>query len=119
MRNFPRPPTEAELGLIEWLLTEAAVVPDVTRFLAQTTELEIIGCCKCGCPSVEFIADAQAKGATMVADAQGKSPEGVAIGILLWQREGRLASLEVYGYETHPYSLPRPEDLSPAFPAVG
>jgi hypothetical protein len=112
-----RSATVEEQRLITWLLTHAAVAPEPRPFLEQVATLAVLGRCECGCPSVDFAAEGQSGGASIVADAHGLSPEGPAVGVILWARDGRLSGLEVYDYEgAHPYSLPRPESLSPAFP---
>jgi hypothetical protein len=61
---------------------------------------------------VDFLPDAA--GASIVAEAYGRSPEGIDLGLILWVREGHLAALEAYDYgDSVPFTLPRPEDLTP------
>ena len=111
-----RPASLEERELIGWLLRHAATTPDVDPFLAQIPDLHVVGMCGCGCPSIDFQVGGQDAVASIIADAEGNSPEGIAVGVMLWAREGRLSGLEVYDVEgDQQFRLPRPEMLKPNF----
>jgi hypothetical protein len=50
-----------------------------------------------------------------MADAEGSSPEGVRVGVIVHVREGEISELEVYSVtgEKNAFSLPKPESLEP------
>lgn len=92
----PRPLSDAELELIEALLGAAGM--GAGRFLGQLARVEVVGGCGCGCPSIDLAqhgcsGEGAAK-AVIVAD--GESPEGVQVGVILWSRDGALSGLEVH-----------------------
>ena len=49
----------------------------------------------------------------LIADAEGRSPEGISVGVILHCREGRLSELEVYPIDEvkGPFALPNPSTL--------
>ena len=53
----------------------------------------------------------------IVAEAEGRSPEGISVGVVLQVRDDELSELEVYSTEELdiPFSLPIPDSLE-AFP---
>ena len=111
-----RSATAEERELVVWLLRNAATIGDVAAFLDQASHLRVVGGCGCGCPSVDFKAGGQDAVASIIADAEGTSPEGVMVGVILWAKEGRISGLEVYPFaDTGRFGLPRPENLKPAF----
>ena len=58
----------------------------------------------------------QAFGASeLVADVEGRSPDGISVGVILHGREGQLAELEVYPIDEiqGPFALPSPSTLVP------
>ena len=107
-----RAATPDERLLVEWLLRNCAAQGTAEPLLPEVARLQVVGICGCGCPSVDFLPDAP--GASVVAEAVGRSPEGIDLGLILWAREGHLAGLEAYNYgDSIPFSLPRLEDLTP------
>jgi hypothetical protein len=109
-----RPATVEERELVDWLLRNAATTTEASSFLDQVTDLTVVG--RCGCPSVDFKVGGQDSIASIVADAEGTSPEGVAVGVMLWAKEGRLSGLEVYDFAgDEQFGLPCPEMLRPTF----
>jgi hypothetical protein len=111
--DYPRPLTHDEHDLIEALL--GAVRSGVSRYIAQLESLEVVGGCRCGCPSIDLeVASAGPGGMpTPVILADAESPEGVPVGVILWERGGRLSALEVHPWDgSVKIRLPRPETLS-------
>ena len=83
---------------MRWLLNNAAVHPELTpTFLSQVSTLYVVDACGCGCPSVDFAFRDQLIRA-IVADAEGVSPEGEQVGVILWASEAVLSGLEVYSF---------------------
>jgi len=110
--GYPRPLTANEHDLIEALL--GAVRSGVSRYIGQLEVAEVVGGCGCGCPSINFTVESTESGArpipVILADAE--SPEGVAVGVILWARGGCLSGLEVHPWDgTDVIRLPRPETL--------
>ena len=110
--GFPRPLAVDEHDLIEALL--GAVRSGVGRYIAQLDSLEVVGGCRCGCPSIDLAVASGAAEASarplILADAE--SPEGVAVGVILWIRDDRLSGLEVHSWSgSGAIRLPRPETL--------
>jgi hypothetical protein len=116
-----RPLTAGERALLEWLLTRGAEITATDRglascFLKQISALRVVGRCGCGCPSIDLALAApelvvSAASATL-ADVEGYSPEGSAIGVILRAREGHLSELELYARDGKlPFTLPGMEQL--------
>src|SRR5262245_65613285 len=87
----PRPLTEGERALLEWLLTRGAEITGTeaglaSSFLMQLGALRVIGRCNCGCPSINFTLTARELASDVsatLADVEGCSPEGSSIGVIL------------------------------------
>ena len=108
--------TATERELVEWLLRNAATTKDAGAFLDQVADLHVVGGCGCGCPSVDFEVGGQAAEASIIADADGTSPEGLPVGVILWAKHNRISGLEVYPFEdAEQLGLPDRETLRPAF----
>ena len=111
--SYPRPLTAEEHDLIEAML--GAVRSGLSRYIGQLESAEVVGGCGCGCPSVDLLVASAVTDAApspvLLADAE--SPEGVAVGVILWARNGQLSGLEVHPWDgTDVIRLPRPETLS-------
>ena len=109
--GFPRPLTVEEHELIEALL--GAVRSGVSRYITQLGQAQVVGGCGCGCPSIYLaVAENADRSAMPLILGDAESPEGVQVGVILWERGGRLSGLEV-----HPWGgsdvirLPHPETL--------
>ena len=111
----PRPIAPAETELVRWLLARAGLRTAVDALATQVAGLLVAGRCDCGCPSVEFLVEGLSATASIVAEAEGQTPDGTSVGVLLWARAGRLSGLEVYDRgDSVNGALPRPEDLYPS-----
>jgi hypothetical protein len=69
--------------LLEWPLIHGC--SDASKYRSQIDSLRVVSKCGCGCPTVDFALQSGRKvGASdIVAEAEGKSPEGISIGVIL------------------------------------
>jgi hypothetical protein len=91
-----RPITVKERALIDWLLRHGT--PGSEQFLEQLGSLVVVRKCSCGCPTVDFANEVKpvpCEAEHILADFLATA-DGEDVGIILFQREGRLSSLEVY-----------------------
>jgi hypothetical protein len=112
--------SQEERILLEWLLVHPSsdvLLSDVPKYKSQIDSLHVVAKCGCGCPTVDFaLHSGQKRGASeIVAEAGGKSPEGVSVGVILHAREGEISELEVYSTQGSDvsFSLPVPDSLEP------
>jgi len=110
-----RPITEREGQLIKWLLEHGA--PGSDQFISQVDSLIVISKCGCGCPTVNFARQGksvESDNKHILADYLA-TVDGRDVGVILFQREGRLSSLEVYSRAgtDEPFGLPEIEALYP------
>jgi hypothetical protein len=110
-----RPITEQEGLLIKWLLKHG--VPGSEEFISQLDSLTVIWKCRCGCPTVNFALrgeSVRSENKHILADYLA-TVDGQDVGVILFQREGRLSSLEVYSHAgtDKPFGLPEIEALYP------
>jgi len=104
-----RPITAKERALIDWLLRHGN--PGSQQFLEQVDSLVVVWKCSCGCPTVNFAA----KGKPVPQEAEHiladylAAVDGEDVGIILFQRGGRLSSLEVYSQAGTDKSFGLPE----------
>lgn len=109
----PRPLSERELELIEALLGGAGA--GAVRYLGQLEGARVVGGCGCGCPSIDLeVEGGGAEGsASPLLMADGESPEGEPVGVILWVRGGFLSGLEVHPWNgSASVRLPDPATLS-------
>jgi hypothetical protein len=110
-----RPLTGEERKLLEWLLANGT--PEAKPYLSQVADVNVVGKCTCGCPTVDWARgeNAQRKTgpSTILADFVGKSPEGVEVGVMVHAREGEVSELEVYAMRDWKgtFNLPTVESL--------
>lgn len=110
-----RPLTAEEYRLARWILEHG--VPEAGPFLAQLDRARVVAQCVCGCPSVDLGVDGEpvpGGGPFVLGDFLFGEPDN-PFGVFVFQHDGRLAGLEVYGLagEDPPPVLPRPEVLRP------
>jgi len=105
--------SSSERTLLQWLLMHGST--DASKYMSQIDSLRIVSKCGCGCPTVDFALQSGRKvgGSDIVAEAGGKSPEGISVGVILHVRDDELSELEVYSTEglDVPFSLPTPDSL--------
>ena len=97
-----RPLTAEELDLLRWMFNHGS--DDLRTFLPQIEGIRAAWSCKCGCPSIQLDVAESAplgldRGETVVGDFDGKTARGELVGVLLFQRKGRLTELEVYSMD--------------------
>ena len=87
----------AELRLLEWLFADATV--EAANYAAQLARVSLVSRCTCGCPTLDLALDGKGSptvGCSMIlAEASGRSPEGIAVNVMLYARAGKLSELEV------------------------
>jgi hypothetical protein len=93
-----RPLTAAEKQLIRWMLEHGK--PEARAFLPQLEQAEVAPWrCKCGCASIELVIQnnlTHSGGIHPIADFIFGADEELS-GIFVFERNGVLAGLEVYG----------------------
>lgn len=110
--------SQDERILLEWLLARPSsnmTDAEVSNYRSQVAKLRVVAKCSCGCPTVDFAlgSDRKCGASDIVAEAGGKSPEEVSVGVILHARGGELSELEIYstqGLDT-PFALPIPDSL--------
>jgi hypothetical protein len=94
----PRPLTSKETELLGWLLENGS--PQANSFVPQIEKIRAARGCDCGCTSIKLIVDESAPlGASpdrIISDVLGETDKGNAIGVILFQDDGKLTELEVY-----------------------
>jgi hypothetical protein len=108
-----RLPTEDERRLVEWLIANSS--PDSFKYASQIPQLQVVSRCPCGCPSVDFAIAGRSRFGSpeVIARADGHSPEGTPVWVMLHSRQGEIAELEVYplANDAGIFGLPKPESL--------
>ncbi len=104
-----------EVSLIRWLLTHGE--KDADRFTSQIANLTVTSRCNCGCPTIYFDlggARTSRKGERIISDYLA-TVDGQDVGVMLFEVDGRLSSLEVYSCAGahQPFGLPEIESLYP------
>lgn len=107
--------TKEERTLLEWLIANGT--PEAQEYASQLADVVVVGGCTCGCPTIDLaVGESQARKtgpSRLLADFEGKTPEGVEVGVILHAREGQLSELEVYAIPNveGSFSLPSIESL--------
>ena len=113
-RPISRALTQQEAALLRWMLEHCG--PDARACMDQIGRLRVVSECTCGCPTIDLALDDQPAatkvGSLIIADAEGKSPEGFRVNVIVHVRDDVISELEVAAVDnTGPFALPRPEDL--------
>jgi hypothetical protein len=107
--------TGDERALLDFLLSADFKGRDELR--KQAVSVRTAGSsCDCGCPSFHLNPREHLPAAPVdkrvPVEAHGRDPGGHRIGVLLFTKDGYLANVEVFGYDSSELSgVPRPEDL--------
>jgi hypothetical protein len=115
--------TTDEVRVLRWLLTVGAAITgtdaeQAAAYLPQIDELRVSGRCDCGCPSIDLALVESTQmpvddASYTLADVDGRSPEGTAIGLILRAKSGCLSELEAYAHDCiTPFSLPTDQQLA-------
>ena len=91
-----RPLTQQEGDLVRWLVEHSHI--DASHSLPQIDRLSVAWRCNCGCPIIDFALDREpvgSKGEKLVSDWIAEVA-GMPVGVMLWQKDYRISTLEVY-----------------------
>ena len=115
MTDGNRELTDHEKRLVQWMLEHGS--PDAAAFLPQLELAEVTPWqCPCGCASISFRIQCKPHpppGVHPIAEFVFGEEETLC-GIFVYEKEGILAGLEVYGLAGDaPKFLPEPESLRP------
>lgn len=117
-----RPLTHEEEKLLRWALEHGS--NEAKAYLPQVEGMRARSSCSCGCPSIRLEVSASAPIGLevkdrIVADFLGQTSEGLGVGLLIFQDEGKLCELEVYPYDdAGRFCLPKIESLTPFNPGA-
>ena len=116
MSEVNRSLTDAERRLVRWMLEHGA--PEAAAFLPQLELAEVTPWrCPCGCASITFRIRGMPEappGVHPIADFYFGGEESLS-GIFVYEKDGVLGGLEVYGLTGDaPTSLPEPDALRPS-----
>jgi hypothetical protein len=105
--------TKHESELIRWLLAHGD--PGVAQFASQVDGLRVVAKCNCGCPTIYFELKGHfelRKGERVISDHLA-TVEEQKVGVMLFELDGGLSSLEVYSLAgtDNPFPLPAVESL--------
>jgi hypothetical protein len=108
-----RPITLEETSLIKWLLDHGEA--DSEHFKSQLRDLSVFEKCSCGCPAIYFAYRGKPvarKGEHLISDYLA-TVEGMDVGVMLFETDGYLSSLEVYSQpgSNKPFGLPEISSL--------
>jgi len=103
-----RPLTDEERALLDWLLGHG--FPGANELRSQIERLTVAGKCTCGCPTIYFAFDeepVQRKGERVISDHLAEV-DGLPVGVMVFETNGVLSSLEVYSLPgtDKPFGLP-------------
>jgi len=98
-----------EVDLIEWLLTKN----NHSELVAQIGNTRVISKCSCGCPTIDLqVKDYESGPIRLVLSANGFSPEGIPVGVILHVKNGLISEFEVYSKDaTKVFGLPEIDKL--------
>jgi hypothetical protein len=109
LAELRRPLTKDERELIVWLI-EHGTYQDKPKLHAQIPRLSVRQRCTCGCPTVYFALNGKPvprKGERLISDHLA-SVNGMEVGVMLFETDDNLSSLEVYSCPgtDQPFGLP-------------
>ncbi len=93
---------------------------DLRSFECQLNGMLVARWCDCGCPSIRLeVAEGTPLGRdirqSIIGDFEGKTPRGELVGVLLFQRGGKLELLEAYTLDA---KLPRDDSSEWGLPTL-
>jgi hypothetical protein len=108
----PRPLTPDERALLAAMLNRGGRAVDLDAF-------SVVRTCDCGCSSFEISPAGTTAAVTgrpeRIADAYGTTPDGHAVGLILWGTESQPTYMEGYSLATDPpFQLPRADTITSA-----
>jgi hypothetical protein len=107
------PTEERQLSSTERGVVELIVSNEVPELRVQLNGLRVVGRCGCGaCPTVFFQPHVAGEREHEIASYSGNDATGGIVGVLLWQKNGRLSQLEFYSVDGHdPWAIPEASTL--------
>src|SRR3569833_163816 len=89
-----RPLSAEERAVCEWLIDHGTA--DAKKYAPQLSRVTVVSRCTCGCPTIDLAVDGKSTvGASeIIGDAEGLSPEGLHVGVILHCRDRQLSELE-------------------------
>ena len=98
---------------MRWLIEHSHL--DSRRLLPQIDRLTVAGRCNCGCPTIYFALNCEPvarKGEQLISDWLA-TVDGDLVGVMLFQTNDRISSLEVYSCagSDKPFGLPAIEAI--------
>jgi hypothetical protein len=110
----PRLISPTEVAVIRAALERAPRALSPARLLPPIEELRVVGRCKCGCDSVDFI-PVEMERSRPIAEAIATTPSGGTVGVIVWGTNESVTGLEVYdlGAGDGDLRLPTPESIRP------
>jgi len=84
VRAQPNRPINAdEVRVIRAALDHCAEIPNPSTLSSALDHLRVIGCCECGCASVDFAIEVPER-KRPIADGLGVLPNGEQVGVIVW-----------------------------------
>jgi hypothetical protein len=119
--EFPRPLTEGEHDILDFLL--AVDAPGVDALRAQAATAQVVGRCECGCATIDIAVDRDTTQASAIRHSPAidartplSSDSAESHELIVFLDEGWLASIEiVYHTDTPPTEFPPPSLFLPAY----
>ena len=113
LEPIKRPLTDQEREVVVWLLEHS--FKNTTDLLPQVERLTVASRCTCGCPTIDFALDGEPvnrKGEQLISDWLAEV-DGAEVGVMLFQTNGKLSTLEVYSCagSDKPFGLPSLESI--------
>jgi hypothetical protein len=113
LEKLERPITEEEKSILFWLIEHSNAQHH--QLASQVELLRVVTKCTCGCPTVYFAIAGDPptrKGERIISDYLA-DVDGQDVGVLLFELDGKLSSLEVYSCAGHnkPFGLPKIDRL--------
>jgi hypothetical protein len=112
-----RPLSEAERGLVKWLLQHGN--SEAHELLPQLERARVVSRCSCGCASVDFSIGGEVlaprSGMSVVSDYRWDSPEGYLFGVFAYSRGGLLSGIDLWSIDgrSTASTLPNTDQLRP------
>jgi len=112
-----RPLAPDEERFIRWTLEHGS--DEAKSYLPQLEGMRAKSSCSCGCPSISLVISGAAPAGVaakerIVVDLSGQTADGISVGVLIFQDDGKLSELEIYPYDVEgAFGLPTIESLSP------
>lgn len=107
----PREILPLETEVILRALDKCSAAPVTQSLLATVPGLEVVSRCECGCDTINFKGWGQSGPPQILADGVAETPDGKAIGVIVFGTPNQITCLEVYSYDDEPARLPTVESI--------